>query len=246
MSDMASSPSRYGRKAIRRPSRDLKTRLHQTMAREIGMKIVCGQYRPGESLPGEIAASQQHGVSRNAYREAVRILAAKGLVESRQKAGTLVTDRSRWNLLDPDVLDWTLSSSPTADFRTAIFELRLIVEPAAAALAAQRRTNEDLAAMETALDEMRILPADGPEGELADERFHEAIFDAADNEVLRRLASIISASVKFVAEYKRSRHIDRDTWPDHKILFEAIRGRRPSEARKAMTRLIDHAREDTR
>src|SRR5689334_19208843 len=139
------------RKITRRPTEELKTRLHQSLAREIGTKIVSGEYRPGESLPGEIVASQSHQVSRNAYREAVRILAAKGLVESRQKAGTLVTERSRWNMLDPDVLDWTLSSHPAPSFRDALFELRSIVEPAAASLAAQRRTDQDLAAMEEAL-----------------------------------------------------------------------------------------------
>jgi DNA-binding FadR family transcriptional regulator len=243
---MASSVSRSVRKIVRRPSEELKTRLHQAMARDLGIKIVSGEFRPGESLPGEIAASQQHRVSRNAYREAVRILAAKGLVESRQKAGTLVTDRSRWNLLDPDVLDWTLSNNPASEFRDALFELRLIVEPAAAALAAERRTADNLMNMESALEEMRRLPPDSAEGELADERFHEAIFDATGNEVLRRLASTISASVKFVAEYKRTRHIDRDTWPDHKLLLETIRNRQSNEAQKAMTFLIAHARDDTR
>src|SRR4051812_3341258 len=172
------------RKITRRPTEELKARLHQTLARELGTKIVSGEYKPGESLPGEIASSQQHQVSRNAYREAVRILAAKGLVESRQKAGTLVTDRSRWNLLDPDVLNWTLSSNPASEFRDALFELRLIVEPAAAALAAERRSDDDLSTMESALEDMRRLPPDSVEGELADERFHEAIFDATGNEVL--------------------------------------------------------------
>src|SRR5205085_8165752 len=128
------------RKITRRPTEELKARLHQTLARELGTKIVAGEYQPGESLPGEIIASQNHRVSRNAYREAVRILAAKGLVESRQKAGTLVTDRSRWNMLDPEVLDWTLSINPSPAFRDALFELRSIVEPAAASLAAQRRS----------------------------------------------------------------------------------------------------------
>jgi DNA-binding FadR family transcriptional regulator len=232
------------RKTTRRPTEELKTRLHQSLARELGMKIVSGEYRPGESLPGEIAASQTHRVSRNAYREAVRILAAKGLVESRQKAGTLVTERSRWNLLDPDVLDWTLSTNPAPSFSDALFELRSIVEPAAAGLAAQRRSEHDLAAMELALEEMRRYAPDSPEGEEADELFHEAIFAAAGNDVLRRLASIISASVKFVAEFKREQHIDRDTWPDHKALFEAIRFRRSGQAHDAMMFLIAHARED--
>lgn len=237
------SPARP-RKTTRRPTEELKTRLHQSLARELGTKIVSGEYKPGESLPGEIAASQSRQVSRNAYREAVRILAAKGLVESRQKAGTLVTDRSRWNLLDPDVLDWTLSANPAPMFRDALFELRSIVEPAAASMAAERRNDADLATIETALMEMREYAPDSPEGEEADERFHAAIFNAAGNDLLSRLASIIAASVKFVAEFKREQHIDRDTWPDHKALFEAIRSRKSNQAYEAMTGLIAHARED--
>lgn len=244
MQTLRAQASPRPRKITRRPTEELKTRLHQSLARELGTKIVSGEYRPGESLPGEIAASQTHQVSRNAYREAVRILAAKGLVESRQKAGTLVTERSRWNLLDPDVLDWALSGNPAPAFSDALFELRSIVEPAAATLAAQRRSDEDLAVMETALEEMRRYHADSPEGEQADERFHAAMFTAAGNDILSRLANIIFASVKFVAEFKRERHIDRDTWPDHKALFDAIDARRSSQAYDAMSRLIAHARED--
>lgn len=244
MQSSRSSTAPRSRKITRRPTEELKTRLHQSLARELGSKIVSGEYRPGESLPGEIAASQSRQVSRNAYREAVRILAAKGLVESRQKAGTLVTERNRWNMLDPDVLDWTLSTNPSPSFRDALFELRSIVEPAAASLAAQRRSDDDLVAMEEALEEMRRCDRDSPEGELADEHFHEAIFSAAGNDVLGRLASIISASVKFVAEFKREQHIDRDTWPDHKALFDAIRTRRSGQAHDAMMFLIAHARED--
>lgn len=233
------------RKITRRPTEELKTRLHQSLARDLGSKILSGEYSPGESLPGEIAASQKHQVSRNAYREAVRILAAKGLVESRQKAGTLVTDRSRWNLLDPDVLDWALSTNPTPGFRAALYELRVIVEPAAASLAAQRRSDLDLSEMASALEEMRVNEPDSPGAEQADERFHAALFAAAGNDVLGRLASIIAASVKFIAEYKREQHIDRDTWPDHKALFEAVKARRSAQAHDAMERLIVHAREDT-
>ena len=241
---MRARPSPRPRKITPRPTEELKTRLHQTLARDLGIKIVSGEYRPGESLPGEIAASQTHQVSRNAYREAVRILAAKGLVESRQKAGTLVTERTRWNLLDPDVLHWTLSSNPAPSFRDALFELRSVVEPAAASLAATRRSDAELVTIEAALQEMRRHAPDSPEGELADERFHEAIFSAAGNDLLSRLASIIAASVKFVAEFKREQHIDRDTWPDHKDLFEAIRARKGNQAYDAMTGLIAHARAD--
>lgn len=230
--------------AARLPTAELKTRLHQSVARELGIKILCGDYRPGESLPGEIEASQSHRVSRNAYREAVRILSAKGLVESRQKAGTLVTERSRWNILDPDVLDWALSNNPTSGLRDSLFELRLIIEPAAASLAARRRTAQDLLAIKTALEGMRTHTPDSPEGELADERFHEAIFASTNNEVLGRLASTIAASVKFVAKYKREQQIDRNTWPDHKKLFDAIKARQSNQARDAMLGLITNARQD--
>lgn len=217
-------------------------RLHQLLARELGTKIVSGEYQPGESLPGEIVASQNHQVSRNAYREAIRILAAKGLVESRQKAGTLVMERSRWNMLDPDVLVWTLSTNPAPGFRDALLELRSVVEPAAALLAAQRRSEHDLAAMEGALEEMRRHDHDSADGEQADEQFHHAIFVAAGNDLLRRLASLILAAMKVIADHEQ--HVERDTWPDRKALFEAIKARRSNQAYDAMVGLISHAREE--
>ena len=215
---------------MRRPSEALKKRIHDGLAR----------------LPGELAASRNFGVSRNAYREAVRILAAKGLVESRQKAGTLVTERDRWNLLDPQVISWMLSDRTETNFRDLLFELRAIVEPAAAALAAQRRSPDDLKAMNEALEVMRAHAPDSVEGELADERFHAAILAAGRNEIVARLASIIAASVAFVAEFKRERQISRDPWPDHMELFESIKRQEPDEAHAAMHRHIAHARDDLR
>jgi DNA-binding FadR family transcriptional regulator len=210
----------------------------------MGSDIVRGVYRPGDSLPGEIAASQNLQVSRNAYREAVRILAAKGLVESRQKAGTLVTPRTRWNLLDPDVLHWMLDDRESSDFIGSLLELRSIVEPAAAALAAERRSDEDLERIETALNEMREHEPDSPAGEKADEQFHSALLNAGGNELLCRLANIILVGVEYVAEYKRERCVDRDTWPDHKMLFDAIRDQDSPGAHSAMSGLIEHARRD--
>jgi DNA-binding FadR family transcriptional regulator len=183
-------------------------------------------------------------VSRNAYREAVRILAAKGLVESRQKAGTLVTPRTRWNLLDPDVLHWMLNDSGTPDFIGSLLELRSIVEPAAAALAAARRSDADVVLIERALNEMREHEPDSPAGEKADEQFHAAVLNAGGNELLCRLANIILVGVEFVAEYKRERSVDRDTWPDHKLLFDAIRDQDSEGAHGAMAGLIEHARSD--
>ena len=99
-------------------------RLHGTIARDLGVLIVSGRYKPGELLNGEIAASDQLHVSRGAYREAVRILAAKGLVESRPKVGTRISQPERWHLLDPDVLSWIFEFEPDDSLLNGLFELR--------------------------------------------------------------------------------------------------------------------------
>ena len=113
-------------------------RLHGTIAQDIGVRIVTGQLPPGHVLDGEIEASARLRVSRTAYREAVRILAAKGLVVSRPKLGTRVSEPDRWQLLDPDVLGWMFTTSPDETVLNSLFELRTIVESAACALAATR------------------------------------------------------------------------------------------------------------
>ena len=117
-------------------------RLHGAIARDIGVRIVSGRIAPGQVLNGEIEASERLQVSRTAYREAVRILAAKGLIQSRPKLGTRVSEPQHWHLLDPDVIRWIFSDTPDERLLSALFELRTVVEPAAAALAAQRRTPE--------------------------------------------------------------------------------------------------------
>jgi DNA-binding FadR family transcriptional regulator len=132
---------RQGTTAVDAPPLGPTRRIHRRIADQLGIDIVSGRHPPGTILPKEVQASAKLRVSRTAYREAVRILTAKGLVESRPKAGTRVSERQRWNFLDPDVLAWVFSSEPSEAFVRALFELREIVEPQAAALAAQRRTS---------------------------------------------------------------------------------------------------------
>ena len=219
-------------------------RLHHVVARELGIAIVSGRYAAGEILPGEMAASEQLRISRPAYREAIRTLAAKGLVESRPKAGTRVCERSRWNLLDPDVLEWLLENAPGERFVRELFDLRMIIEPAAAGIAAEMREERHLEAMAAALKGMAENEPDGPAGQAADQHFHEALFAATGNEILIRLTSIVAASVHFIAEYKRARDVHRDPAPDHVALYEAIAARAPQDASAIMRRLLLHARQD--
>ncbi len=220
--------------------------IHGAIAHELGVAIVTCRYGPGEVLPGEIEFSEQLHVSRSAYREAVRILAAKGLVQSRPKAGTRVSDRTDWNLLDPDVLAWAFEGEPSDAFIRDLFELRMIVEPAAAELAARRRDGEDLARMGHALEEMARHGLATPEGQAADQMFHQALLQAARNAPLFSLSSTIEAAVGWTTIFKqRKRKLPRDPLPEHRALFGAIADANPEAARAAMTELLRLALQDT-
>src|SRR5262249_18820510 len=98
--------------------------LHGQVAHDIGAQILRGDLGPGDVLPNEADFSARLKVSRTALREAIKVLAAKGLVESRPKTGTRVRPRGEWNLLDPDVLAWQLAAGPVESFVADLFELR--------------------------------------------------------------------------------------------------------------------------
>lgn len=221
-------------------------RLHGMVARDIGILIVSGRYRPGDLLDGEIEASDRLNVSRTAYREAVRILAAKGLVEVRPKIGTRITPQEKWHLLDPDVLSWIFKYEPEEQLLQGLFELRKIVEPAAAALAAERRTEDHVTAMGEALQTMAEYTLANEEGRAADEEFHATLLEATRNPFLVTLTSGMSAAVAQTTIFKqRRRPLQRDPIPDHRRVYEAIAAGDPQAAHRAMARLIDMALLDT-
>jgi DNA-binding FadR family transcriptional regulator len=223
-----------------------KERLHGSIARKLGVAIVSGEIEPGATLNNEVASSEQLSVSRTAYREAVRILAAKGLVASRPKRGTQVCPRSTWHLLDPEVLSWLFESRPSQDFVVGLFELRLIIEPAAAALAAERRTRDDLAEMRNALQSMERHGLADADGQNADREFHDAILAATRNPALVALSSSIGAAVRWTTIFKqRKRRLPRDPLPDHWRVFDAIAAGDAEAARAAMQDLVSLALADT-
>lgn len=222
-------------------------RIHGSIARTIGIAIVSGQHQPGDVLNNEIDASERLQVSRSAYREAIRILAAKGLVESRPKTGTRVLPRDRWNLLDPDVLAWAFAGEPDMAYVRSLFELRAIVEPAAAGLAALRRDRADLAIMKEALASMRRHTLATDAGRAADRDFHHAILRATRSDALIVLSASIGAAVNWTTQFKqRLRALPRNPIPDHARVYEAIAARDEAGARDAMRVLVDLALEDTR
>lgn len=214
-------------------------RKHQALARQLGIAILSGDFAPGQGFGGEIEQSEARGVSRTAYREAMRILTAKGLLESRPKAGTHVTPRRRWNLLDPDVLEWMFSGTPDERFIADLFELRGVIEPAAAAMAATRHNSADLARMDAALDGMRRHGLATAEGQAADQEFHTALLDSTGNEALASLATSVSAAVRWTTRFKHSRRKHpRDPLPEHEALRAAIASGDPRRAKAAMRELL--------
>ncbi|SNS11881.1 transcriptional regulator, GntR family [Sphingomonas laterariae] len=222
-------------------------RLHGAVAHKLGTAILSGEYAPGDTLSGEVAFAEELEISRSAYREAIQVLTAKGLVESRPKAGTRVLPRNRWNLLDPDVLAWAFAGEPDVEFVRNLFELRAIVEPAAARLAAQRRDKSDIKVMKEALAAMRRHTLATDAGRAADRDFHNAILRATHNDALMALTASIGAAVNWTTQFKqRARALPRNPIPDHVRVFDAIAAGDPEAASDAMGALVALALEDTR
>jgi DNA-binding FadR family transcriptional regulator len=208
--------------------------LHGQVVNELGRRVVSGAYPAGAVLPNEEQLCQELQVSRTALREAVKVLAAKGLLEARPRIGTRVRVRDQWNLLDPDILAWRCATGADAEFLRHLTELREIIEPAAASLAATSRTPEQLAAIAAALQDMRNAPAVNQWIE-ADLAFHTAILRATNNPLLMPLAAIIGSALEsLLGVTARSAGDFKRALPDHQKVFEAIEG---GDAQSALHRM---------
>lgn len=157
---------------------------------ELGRRIVGGEFPPGEALPREAELMEMLKVSRTSLREAIKVLAAKGLLETRQKSGTRVTPRANWNTLDSDVFRWATEDGGSTEILDLI-ELRQLLEPAAARLAAIRATVTDLAHLAAAQDRMQALVDDADNYAQADVDFHLAVFKSSHNTFLNRFGLLV-------------------------------------------------------
>lgn len=221
-------------------------RLHGTIAQDLGVAIMSGKYHPGDILAGEIASSELLSISRTAYREAIRILSAKGLVSSKPKIGTRVNDKDKWHILDPDVLAWMFEAGPDIDTLNSLFELRDVVEPTAAAFAAVRRSDAQLATMASAIERMERHTLGTETGRLADVEFHATLMQAAGNLFIASLVEGFTAAITSTNIYKQREHpLRRDPIPDHVRVFEAIKSKDADRAQTEMRELIRLARIDT-
>lgn len=212
----------------------------------LGRRILSGHYEPGSKLPTEAQLCLEFGVSRTAMREALKMLTAKGLVVSRQRAGTHVQDAATWNRLDPDVLDWMSAGEPDPEFMRGLLEARLAIEPAAARLAAMRATSADLAKIEAGFNAMRSAPlSDLVACSEADVKFHLSILQASHNPVFAGLGGLIGQAL--ANSFKLTTSVSQSymaTLSAHGEVLEAIRLRQPDIASERMRALIDIASSD--
>jgi DNA-binding FadR family transcriptional regulator len=218
--------------------------LHGQVAHEIGRRIVSGAVAEGTYLPRESELAASYGVSRQAVREALKVLAAKGLVTSRRRAGTRVTPRQSWNLLDPDVLAWHPAGAIDPVFLNDLVELRRLIEPAAAAFAAKRGDPEHVAAIGAVMGRMQAaVNGDDADGYRAsDAEFHFAIFTASGNILIERLSSILGPLYDFSFRVQmQAGGTLRQAIDLHIAVHDAIVAGDTTRARRAMERILSKA-----
>ena len=163
-----------------------KTRVHEAVLAQLSRLIQEGSLKPGDRLPTERALSAEFRVSRASVREALRSLEVQGLVSTRQGSGTFISE------LNQDELLRTVSRLAEEEQTLRdIFELRLLLEPPIAALAAHRATLEDLSKLEATLRDQEAQIHLGWSGSDADVSFHSALAEATHNQALLRLGSTL-------------------------------------------------------
>jgi len=209
--------------------------LHGELVHDVGVRILSGELGPGDSLAGEW---DEQDVSRTVVREAVKVLAAKGLIVSRPKTGTHVRERVYWHMLDPDVLAWRLEAKPGDEFFMTVFETRRLIEPAVAALAATRARDDEVAELEAAFARMAESAATDLDAYVeADIRFHEVILAGCHNELLTHIGSTLRGV--FRASFTRTRGIAEQTLSLHEAILDGIRAGNAEAAETATRDLIE-------
>jgi DNA-binding FadR family transcriptional regulator len=224
-------------------------RLHDQVVEELGQRIVGDAFGDEGSLPTEPELGAELGVSRNALREAIKVLVGKGLLEVRPKTGMRVRPKSEWNLLDPSVLSWQASEQAPGKLRLRhafnLVEFRLIVEPRASYLAAKRASRQESREILAACARLEECVADPPAIPETDITFHSLIHHASHNDLLIHLGhligSLMSMQVRMTTEdleaFKRG-------LPYHRKLAEAIARRDPDDAQAMSTALVQMPYDD--
>jgi len=221
----------------RGPKRNLFTHV----VASLGLRIIKGELNPALPFPKEADLGAEFGASRSVIREAVKSLAARGLIASQTRTGIRVLEPINWNLLDAEVLNWRYSTMPQAEFYGELFEIRLLIEPEAARLAAIRGSTAEIAIIEKAFAAMSEAARTETSGVAADLAFHRAILAAAHNALLLQMGNLIAVGLDIA--HRLSSESFAVFLPMHQRVLDAIIARDSDAAGNAMRHLLSETRE---
>ncbi len=211
----------------------------------LGEAIISGRYGEGAIIPPEPILGEELGVSRTVVREAIKALAAKGLIVTGPKVGSRVLPQDVWNWFDPDVIAWQASAGLTPEFLRDLQDLRRVVEPAAVRLAAERASDEDIAELEAAYAGMKLAIEKGGDYVTSDLRFHHGLLRAARNRMLTQMSKALNALLRTSFEISTARSNGPAlSLPMHRAVLDAVKAHDPVKAERAILKLIDGARND--
>lgn len=214
---------------------------HGIVVEELGLAIVAGELPEGVTLPGDPELMERFGVSRTVLREAMKTLAAKHLIEARARVGTRVLERDRWNFIDADVIGWRLRAGVDLEFATHLADMRLALEPAAAALAARHASSDELVELYAIAARMED-PAHTRESiAKVDLEFHVAIARMSRNPFMRSVTSLIEAALAVIFHLSSPANSSEGIATlasNHLRIVHAIAARDAARAEAAMRNVI--------
>jgi DNA-binding FadR family transcriptional regulator len=216
--------------------------LTYSIVQDLGVAIVTGTYSEKNPFPVEAELCRQYSASRTALREAVKMLTAKGLLGARPRQGTWVQPESKWNLLDPDILGWLLERKFSPALLTEFTEVRLAIEPLAAALAAKAAGAEEKKAVRAAIERMQAAERGEDDPLASDIAFHVAVLRASKNRFYSQLTELTATALRFsIRTTNRYKGVQLANVADHKRVADAIVAGRPAVAAESMRKMIQEA-----
>lgn len=212
---------------------------HALIVQQLGLKIVSGEISENEKLPSEVDLCEEYKVSRPVFREAIRVLNAKGLTYSRPKIGTVVRPKEEWHLLDPDVLFWLIQTTPEHEFFKTLSTVRRVLEPELAYIAASTANEEDIERIKQAYEGMEKATT-VEEFIEPDIQFHLAIAKATHNELLAYMSKMLVLPLQQSIQVTSLRpNLQGHSLPRHKAILTAIENKDPLSARHASLVQLD-------
>ncbi|MFW0857277.1 FadR/GntR family transcriptional regulator [Cronobacter dublinensis] len=212
--------------------------LSYVLAEKLAQRILQGEFKPGDILPGEIELGEQFGVSRTAVREAVKTLTAKGLVLPRPRIGTRVLPQSQWNFLDKELLTWWMGIEAFPTVVNHFLVMRHSLEPQACALAALNGSDAQKQRLKNTLEEMQALQdAFNRERFIeVDMAYHEQIYEMSGNPFMTAFASLFrSIYYNYFTSITHNQVIKPEL---HQAIADAILASQSEEAYRACQALL--------